>query len=286
MRIRTQLASMKRTLGTNDAPDDEDHMRMLIDLAARRDSLFYPWRHVDNLSGEHFYPLIQELQRGYLAGTIGIEAKASGQADWKRSHYTRRKLVELGYATAARKSGQVVGLFVSELGDAVVQAIVDGGDAVPFHSRVILELLSRCRSLSESKLFQRELAGNPQDWSELTEHTLPLLHRGMIAADFDTVGRVFYGYRLADPPSDEIETNQPVRPWAFDTYIESYNAERMRLASLSYEGQSLYIPLPSTGAGNCFCSVDVGHEYGPGELRAEMLRASQLPKGNDHAENA
>jgi len=91
---------------------------------------------------------------------------------------------------------------------------------------------------------------------------------------------------LSDPPGDEIQSSEPVRPWAFDAYLESYNSERMRLANLSHEGQALYIPIPATSCGNCFCSPDVGREYAPGELRDEMLKALQSPKGNDHAENA
>jgi hypothetical protein len=281
MSIRKDIAALKRTVTPDES--DEDALRMLVDIVARRDAMFWPWRDYKNATGQAAYVAILELQRGYLSRSVGIEARASGEREWKQAHYNRRKLVELGYATAARARSQITGLYITERGDAVARAIISGSALLPYQTAIIYEVLSRRGTLSESKLFGRELYGDPSAWDDLTELCLPLLHRGMIKASFDTVGRVFYGFALSDWP--EVETSdEPVRDWAEAFYWQSYNAERQRLDSLTYDGPEVYIPLPASSVGNCLCSPDIGREYTPGELKA-LLQTQQSNEEKDHAEN-
>ncbi len=276
-RLKTELAKLKQSTGVDD--ESADVLRLLIDLVGRRDGLFWPRRtpiktHNDALEN---LPAIMERRQAYLDGSVGIAARASGAGDWKRSHYLRRQLIDLGYATACSSKGQVTSLIVAELGDTIAQAAIYGDVVFPFRTLLHFELLQRKPGLvfldgpwrSESKLFGLELVGNPHKWVHLTDTMLPLLVRGLVRSHQDTMGRIFYGFVSADLP-EPITVTQPQLDWAHDHYIGSFNGEITALDSLVYDGHELVIPLPATSAGNCLCSDQEGPTFEHGELAAML----------------
>lgn len=253
-RLRNQIDKLLQS--SHPGATDDDALRMLVEIVARRDAIFYPWRVTtrDQAFLSNF-PAIIALRDDYLSGARGIRASASGQLQWKDTHYTRRALIDRGLATAVTSKGQITGLFITEIGDQTAQILIDNGSTPVLDALPYLALLKKRRSLSESKLFQRELQGDPSEWSCLTERMLPLLTRGLVQSNSDSVGRVFYSYGFDDLPASVVIA-EARQPWAFDAYLDSYNSERNALEQIQYAGTDLYIPLPPTGCGNCFCSPD------------------------------
>jgi len=190
------------------------------------------------------FPAIKARQDGYLAGTRGINAKASGRDTWKDAHHLRRSLVARHWAVATSAGGQITSLLVSELGDAVAQAAISFPHTTIEDGMPYFALLRRFGSQSESTLLQRELIGNVSEWSSFTELLMPYLVRGLITASSDTEGRLFYAAGSGDPVMPPTVT-QDVLPWAFDYYFASYNGERTSLEQITYEGSECWIPIPA-----------------------------------------
>ena len=270
-RIRTEIKALKESSGNVETSADD--LNLLIDLVGRRDAPFYPWRfQTSDFSRQRNYPAILDRHRAYLSGAYGISAKAQGRGDWKTLHYSRRKLIDAGLVTATLSGGQVTSLYPTELGEATVAAMA-GLPTLRGAALVILEYLTRNPGinwvygvgLSESKLFQRELVGNPDDWQDLTDLTLPLLVRGLVMATFDTKGRVFYGIKSINLPEAAVSTAE-YSDAAVDRYIAAYNAERAQLERLEYEGNEVFIPWPASSAGNCYISTEEGPQFEAGEL--------------------
>lgn len=273
-RLRTQIERLKESSG--DIEISADDTGLLIDLIARRDALFYPWRFPSQQDRMN-YPAILDRQKAYLSGAYGISAKAQGRGDWKALHYSRRKLMDAGLVTATFSGGQVTSLFPTEKGDATAAAMAGLPVLYSKYTLAILEYLTRNPGimwiygvhLSESKLFQRELFGDPADWDDLTEQTLPLLVRGLVSATFDTMGRVFYGVRSINLP-EPVESTAEYSEAAADRYFKSFRDERDQLERLEYEGNEVYIPYPANSAGNTYACPCDGPEFGPGELAKVM----------------
>ncbi len=95
--------------------------KMLVELLARRDALFYPWRVWSLNSGLiHF-----EMQRECHAGRRGFSAKASGVVDWQSASEQRSLLIDRGLATPMRSAGgEINALCLTPLGDATGRALV------------------------------------------------------------------------------------------------------------------------------------------------------------------
>ncbi len=188
-KLRSELKSLRQQASV-EASDDE-LLRLLVELVARRDAIFFPWRPIGHQAVGDF-PAILEAQANYLDGVCGVQARAAGRDTWKDLHFLRRKLIDAGFARPVKKSGQVTSLIITETGHATAWQIVDGSPSMPDTALLIYELLQRKPYQSESHLFARELYGDPAEWLELTELVMPLLVRGVVAQSVDTVGRLFY----------------------------------------------------------------------------------------------
>lgn len=222
---------------------------MLVELCARRDALFWPWRSADSA-----LPVVQR-RRAYLAGAEGIAAKADGRAAWKPSHEARRQLLDSGWATARFASGQVTSLFVSEEGDAVARAIV-GDLASPLDSLLPLARLRVHAGkpfcgrdwVAEGDLFDLDpQADNPRDWDRHTGRILPALVRGWADSRCDAYGRIYYSAATNVTIPELIDSDEPEHPDAWDWYIDAFRAERdsLRVAEPS-DPSELVIPLPAS----------------------------------------
>ena len=241
-RLRSQID--KLLIKTNCEVDHDDELRMLIDIVARRDALFTPWRTPINDPVCQRYPAILARQADYLAGGRGITAKASGKSEWKDIHFLRRSLIDRGWAVATSANGQITSLIVSEHGDAIAQAAISKthdtvADGLPYFA-----MLRRYGPLSESTLNRQELHGNVSEWASFTELLMPFLVRGLIVASSDTQGRLFYAAGSADPVTPPM-VSQDVKEWAFGAYFSAYHSERLSLESITHEGAEVYVPVPA-----------------------------------------
>lgn len=226
---------------------------MLVSILARRDALFWPWRW--QIGSNFPLPEIRRRQKEYLAGQVGIAAKADGRDAWKDAHAARQNLVACGHITATHSSGQVQSTFLTPLGEAYARALV--GDRLHTFEQAkpvlfwLRELSTQTpvRAVRESVLFCRELVGDPADWEELTDMILPLLTCGVVKADTDTQGRAAYTPTDTPEPT-EAEVSVSVDPEADAIYLAAYQSERTVLATATpRDGSEICIPLPATGWG-------------------------------------
>jgi hypothetical protein len=235
MRIKTRLDSLERAKGEVDVADN----RLLVSLLARRDALFWPWRH----NGQSRLGIWQR-QREYLSGTTGIVSKADGKQDWKTAHEARNRLIQAGYVTAIRSGGEITSLILTLFGEAVGQKLVGDRLRTIRDAVAALVLLSADEWTSESVLFQENLSGDPESWSHCTEIVLPLLVCGLAVSNSDNSGRV--GYRRADRelPEDEPEIDVDCDESMDSIYVRAFNSERSALSSCEpLDCSEVWIPL-------------------------------------------
>lgn len=222
---------------------------MLVTVLGRRDALFWPWRTCDLFRGE-----IRARERDYLAGTIGVSAKAEGKENWKGAHFSRNELIERGLVTAIYSSGQVTGLRLTLQGEADARALVGLPGIMPF----ILERLKQavgfewggCRYVSESAFWNTDLTGDPTEFQHLTEAFLPLLTCGAVQAKTDAWGIIYYtDFSLADCPPELppiVVSELSEVPGLHSRYIAAFNAERRSLMRLRNDSGEIVMPLPCT----------------------------------------
>jgi len=230
--------------------------KMLVEILARRDALFWPWRVTRNVQ-----PPICELrirQREYLSGTTGIAAKGSGnQSDWKTAHELRRQLIAAGMLTSTSSGGQITSLFLTRTGEAIASRLVgdrlaDGRQSML--AFLLLETLTDDRGtpIRESVLLGVPSHGNPEDWADELEVMLPLLTSGCVRSTPDTVGRVLFSFTKGDRPPEPVAVAVDVaaEPWADDVYIAAFNSERHMLENVDPRDPSeCFIPI---GASDCW----------------------------------
>ena len=248
MSIARRIAAAERSVAS---PGVGDHVRLLIELAGRRDGLFWPQRE----PGDAFVAARQR-QRGYLDGSVGLSAKADGRSQWRPSHDLRNRLADEGLVTPLYSGGQITSVLVTEQGDAVCRAVVGPRlasvrDALPLLA-IIMQAEGRPHCgrtwTMESDLVGQPLVGDPSDWERLTEHALPLLIRGIIVSNCDRVGRV--GYSLNSEAVDRVEGELTVEgvspiPEAETWYLDSFESEAAALRHAEPSDPSeLVIPLP------------------------------------------
>ncbi len=239
---------------------------MLVNILAKRDSIFWPWRWQANKCSH--IPEMRRRQREYLAGSIGVAAKASGQNDWKSASAMRQSLIAAGHLAAVYSGGQVQSVVLTPLGEATSRALVgDRLNTFPQSLPVLVRLrhLSKqtsVRAVRESVLFGQELRGCPNDWDHLNELTLPLITAGCVFADSDTVGIACYvpieGAPEPLPIEVDIESDQDLD----DLYVHTFNSERLHLEAVEPRDQhEIIIPLPATGWGwPCHFPKEVTHD--------------------------
>ena len=228
---------------------------LLVNVLARRDALFWPWRF--QIHSKISHPEIRRRQREYLAGAAGVAVRADGKADWKNAHDIRQRLIASGLITAVHSSGQVTGVFLTAQGEATARALV--GDRLhSFHESGVI-VLARLRDLSaatpvravrESVLWGRELLGCPNSWDDFTEMILPLLTSGIVKADSDTQGRACYTpvAGIEEPP--EITVSVAADDALDELYLSSFHNERQTLENVEpRDPHEICIPLPASGWG-------------------------------------
>jgi hypothetical protein len=235
MRIKTRLAELERSNGVVDIGDNQ----LLVTLLARRDSLFWPWRH----GGDSRLGIIQR-QRQYLDGSVGIASKSDGKSNWKPMHEARQRLISSGFVDALHSSGQVSSMFISQLGEAYARRLVGDRLKTINDVAIIYVMLDTEKWTSESELFRENLLGNPEDWNDSTELVLPLLVSGLVTASSDMHGRV--GYRRTDreippdPPAVDVECDESMD----SIYVKAFNLERSSLQQCEpLDANEVWIPL-------------------------------------------
>ncbi len=251
MRLSTRLKTLEGS--QPDAELSRAELVLLVSLLARRDSLFWPWRHQAGSK----VPMceIRLRQREYRDGTQGLRAKASGREQWKQVHFQRQRLIESGLVVANHSGGQVTSLFLTESGEAYARALVGDRlhscESIP--SKVVFQLLKIRHAelghpVREHLLFGAPCVGDPSDWNDMTEWALPLLTSGVVRCESDTIGRVAY------TPIEGVEYPEHVvvavqsDPDFEDAYYRSFNSERKTLESVEpRDGDECYIPHPATG---------------------------------------
>lgn len=246
MRLSTRLKNLE-----SDQPDSglsRDESMFLVSLLARRDALFWPWRMVGNSTP---HSEIRHRQREYLAGSVGLHAKADGRQQWKAVHFMRQRLIAAGFISAIHSGGQVSSVFLTPLGEATARALV--GDRLCSFQRAKIALaliLLRCKgqettACSESQLFGRELHGCPNDWDDETETVLPLLTCGIVACESDSQGRAIYIPRMEVAEPEHVQVDTASIDELDSLYVKSFNDERKFLESVEPRDPSeVVIPNP------------------------------------------
>ena len=238
MRIRTRLDALEQANGTSDVGD----LKLLVQLLARRDAMFWPWRHhSESRLGIH------QRQRDYLSGACGIASKSDGKASWKPMHESRQRLIAAGFVDALHSSGQVSSMFLTALGEATARALVGSRLFSIRESLICYVMLSTDNWTSESVLFAENLVGDPSSWDHLSEIVLPLLTAGLVTSNSDYYGRVGYRKTTRELPPDTPSVDVAVDESMDGVYIKSFNAERAALMACEpIDASEVWIPLPPT----------------------------------------
>jgi hypothetical protein len=241
-RLTTRLAKLENSSGCGQL--SEDAQRLLVQLLARLDAIFWPFRtHEGSYRAE-----VRRIQREYLSGVGGLRAASQGESNWKAGHYTRNELIGASLVTAHVDGGQVTGLRLTAQGIADARAMV--GDRLhPLHSQgpqIVRELLRRHQGewVRENDLFGPDacVGDNPSTWDHLTEYVLPLLREGLVESNSDLWRRVYYravdGAEIpSEPPSGLTE-----QPWADGLYVSAFDSERAALRRLECSDGGIAIP--------------------------------------------
>lgn len=246
-RLRDRLNKLESDTAAELSQADK---QLLVTILAKRDSLFWPWRFQANDRVPH--PEIRRRQAEYLAGQVGIAARADGSHQWKDASAARQRLISAGLAFATRSSGQVTSLFLSMAGEATARSLVGSRLSNYEDSKPVLVFLrilaeqSGCTAVRESTLLGVPSFGNPEDWNDRTEWVLPLLSCGAVEAQPDTVGRILYCPRDVPPPPIIAVDVEPSDDFD-DHYVSVFNGERQVLASVEpRDGNELIIPIPAS----------------------------------------
>ncbi|MCU0710429.1 MAG: hypothetical protein MUC43_00110 [Pirellula sp.] len=246
-RLNTRLDALESR--SSDALTQDDQMS-LVDLLARRDALFWPWR--CTLDSPVPYAEIFARQADYLSGAVGLKVKADGKQDWKASHHKRQRLIASGFVNAQVSGGQVSSLFLTAQGEAVARSLV--GPRLHncetakhyFIKLVLLGKTTECTLVRESVLFSRTCNGSPSDWDHDTEMLLPLLTAGMVRAIPDTVGRILYKPVAGVEFPEHIDMPNGTSSDFEDLYLASFDAERQALETCEpRNANELFIPAPA-----------------------------------------
>lgn len=249
-RLNTRLKELEHHSGTNAVEMSAAEKKMLIEVLARRDALFWPWRWTLTVR-----PPVCEIlrrQREYLNESVGISAKADGKSDWKEAHLQRRSLIDGGMLTATHSSGQVTSLFLTPLGESFARALVGDRLVDDLQVRILVMTLVTMSAPKRTPVREHVLLGvpsfgNPEEWADQTELMLPALTSGVVSACSDTMGRMLFtpieGKELPRLPDVAVESEE----WCDGAYIEAFNAERHVLTNAEpRDPAEVFIPIPAT----------------------------------------
>ena len=241
MRIRTRLDALEQANGTSDVGD----LKLLVTLLARRDAMFWPWRHhSESRLGIH------QRQRDYLSGACGIASKSDGKSSWKPMHEARQRLIAAGFVDALHSSGQVSSMFLTALGEATARALVGSRLFSIRESLICFVMLQTDKWTSESEMFGENLLGDPSSWDHLTEIILPCLVAGLVQCNSDNVGRVGYKKTSRELPKDVLSVDVAVDESMDAVYIAAFNSERSSLQQcIPNDNNEVLIPISASGLG-------------------------------------
>lgn len=251
-KLSTRLSELEQTADVGIELSDSEKT-MLVSILAKRDALFWPWR----WSLGHQPPIVEirNRQRDYLAGQVGIAAKADGRLQWKDTHHIRQRLVAAKMVTATHSSGQVQSLFLTALGEETARRLVGdrlytlaSPEVTTLYAAILLHRLVHDAPIRESELFGCIGVGDPSQWDAETEIALPLLAVGIVRAETDTIGRIVYvvndDAELKDAPTvDHITAEER---WE-DVYLRAFDDERNVLRSAEpRDADEIFIPHSAT----------------------------------------
>jgi len=246
-RIRNRLFDLE--IQANDMQDalSPKARRMLVELLAKRDAWFWLWRCSTEQRHLEPMPAILSRQKAYLERRDGSTVKADGRGSWKVAAATRMELIGSSMVEAISSSGQVTSLMITGLGEAIARALV-GPRLRSFKDVEILwsrlcRLAAERSPVSESRLFGKDLFGDPSDWEHWFEAILPMLTSGVARSSTDTQGRIYFS-TSGSPPPEHIDVSVECHPEADGWYLLAYDQERVFLDSLE-SGSEIFIPLPS-----------------------------------------
>ena len=250
--LRKRLAAAEAATATNSL--DISEAKSLVQILARIDALFWPWRF--QIHSRTPFTEIRQRQREYLSGITGVTIKADGAHQWKEAAELRQRLIASGLIHAVHSGGQVQSVFLTPKGESIARALV-GSRLRTFHQVRELRALLRIRSektpvraVRESMLFGIDGVGDPTEWNDWTEMILPLLTCGIVAANSDTQGRACYTPIDDIPEPPEIVVSVAADPDADELYLSTFNNERAVLETLEpRDPHEVFVPLPATGWG-------------------------------------
>ena len=243
-KLSTRLQKLEQA--TSDTAMSIDAERLLVQLLARRDAMFWPFRTHGSYRAE-----VRRLQREYLQGVGGLRAASQGETKWKSGHFTRNELTAAKLVSPQTAGGQVLGLRLTAQGVADARAMV-GDRLQPLDSALTQGLLTVLREngdwVRENDLFGDELTSgtDPNDWQHAVEYLLPLLSCGIVESNSDLWNRAYF--RFVDGVNIPLEppSTSQVRPWADGLYLSAFDAERSALERLEAEDGGIVIPIRCT----------------------------------------
>jgi hypothetical protein len=261
-RLNSKLDSIEQQTGT-DSSLTPAAKKLLVQLLARRDAMFWPWR----ITLTYRPPLceIRTRQREYVAGVAGIAAKASGAGDWKTAHDLRNELIAAGMTTAVRSGGQITSQFLTAKGEATGRALV--GDYLATYHDEGAAVLARLKALvdetgvsavAETVLWGRPCYGDPSAWNWLTERILPCIVAGLVRVEPDTVGRIVFIPVDDVPEPERIDVDVQADETFLPIYLKAWDNERATLERCEpRDTDEIFVPNPAHYPFN-FCDVSAG----------------------------
>lgn len=251
-RLKSRIDALEAATATNSL--DISEAKSLVQILARRDAHFWPWRF--QIHSRTPFCEIRTRQKEYLSGQTGVTIKADGAHQWKEAAELRQRLIAGGLITAVHSGGQVQSVFLTPKGESIARGLVGCRLWTFQRARPLLAVLrirseeSSVRAVRESMLFGIDGVGDPTEWDDWTEMILPLLTCGIVAANSDTQGRACYTPVDDVPEPPEIVVTVAADPEADELYISTFNNERAVLETLEpRDPHEVFVPLPATGWG-------------------------------------
>lgn len=243
-KLSTRLDAIEQAAATSALTDPAKIL--LIQILARRDALFWPWRW--SISKQPPIPELRRRQQEYLAGIAGVSARADGRSQWKTVHELRQRLVAAGMLRTVGANGETVSVILTATGESTARCLV--GDRLAGHAdaavalAVLKAMVEKHGSpVRESVLFNLPCIGNPEDWNDRTELFLPLLTTGIAEAHSDTQGRILFtvvdGAELPEPVAVDIAPEADLDA----VYLTAFHSERGHLATVEPRDPSeIFVP--------------------------------------------
>ncbi len=255
-RLNSRLDALEASQNTNELSPSA--RKMLVQILAKRDALFWPWRMTKS-----YQPPMTEIrarQREYLAGIAGVSAKGSGsQSDWKSAHELRRELITSGMLKPVSSGGQIVSVNLTQLGEAVAKALVGSrfpSDHVCQLAFLMLQAMTDDQGtpIREHVLLGCPSHGNPGEWDDSTERMLPALVCGAARSTPDGCGRILYSFTTGAKMPETIAVQVASEGWAEEVYLDVFDSERIALENTEPRDlHEVFIPI---GCSDCWPTTE------------------------------